>query len=460
MAARGAKRDPYARELTNNWPNCNCLVCRADFPWHDQQFRTPDFSKFVIYQLHVGTFYAPNWPRRAGTFLDVVNKIEYFDELGITCLQLLPVVEFQTRFSLGYNCTDYFSPENDFGVPDTELDPYLAQVNRLLARKGHDPLPRRQLSGSANQLKVLVDLCHLYGLAVIFDVVYNHGGGNFDDESLFFFDRQNPGTPWDNNQSLYFTDRGHAGGLIFALWKTEVRQFLIDNANFFLDEFHADGFRYDQISVLVSENPGHGWEFCRDLRLAALSDGSNCRSWYARSRSRVALGLIGLAPGIPMIFQGQEFLEEKQWSDDLDNWSSLLISWNGLVNDQHMSDFNRFTRELLALRLNEPALTANTLNVFHVHNDNRILAFHRWVMGRDLIIVASLNEYTFNNYRLGLPSSGFWTEIFNSDVYDNWVNPQRQGNGYGVNADESPLHGFTHSAAITIPANSIIILAK
>ena len=61
-----------------------------------------------------------------------------------------------------------------------------------------------------NQLKALVDLCHLHGLAVILDVVYNHAGGDFGDESLYFFDRQS--SQGGNRNSLYFTDKGMPAG--------------------------------------------------------------------------------------------------------------------------------------------------------------------------------------------------------------------------------------------------------
>ena len=114
-----------------------------------------------------------------------------------------------------------------------------------------------------NQLKALIDLCHIHGLAVILDVVYNHAGGDFGDQSLYFFDRQP--TAGGNQNSLYFTDRGHAGGLVFDFGKPEVRDFLIQNAKFFLDEYRVDGFRYDQVSVIDHDGAPHGWRFCQDL---------------------------------------------------------------------------------------------------------------------------------------------------------------------------------------------------
>ena len=105
----------------------------------------------------------------------------------------------------------------------------------------------------------LIDLLHVHGIAVIFDVVYNHAGGGFDDESIYFGDRQPTG---DNNRSLYFTDQGWAGGLVFAYWKSEVRQFLIDNACFYFDEYHVDGFRFDEVTVIDRYG---GWMFLQHL---------------------------------------------------------------------------------------------------------------------------------------------------------------------------------------------------
>ena len=163
----------------------------------------------LIYQLHVGTFFTPNLPQKGGTFLDVARKLPYLAELGVNALQLMPIQEFQTSFSLGYNGTDYFSPEMDFAVADADLAPYVATVNRLLDAKGLRRYQVKELRGEMNQLKALIDLAHIYGLAVLLDVVYNHAGGDFGDQSLYFFDRQDPAG--GQRHSLYFTDVGHAG---------------------------------------------------------------------------------------------------------------------------------------------------------------------------------------------------------------------------------------------------------
>ena len=82
-------------------------------------------------------------------------------------------------------------------------------------------------------------------------------------ESLYFWDRAADTS--DNNQSLYFTNMGLAGGLSFALWNNDVRQFIINSARYYIEEFHVDGFRYDEISALFSMNEDSGWSFCCDL---------------------------------------------------------------------------------------------------------------------------------------------------------------------------------------------------
>jgi 1,4-alpha-glucan branching enzyme len=555
--SEGPKRDPFARELQTPFPS-ECCLRSSDFPWHECGFITPAFHNFVIYQLHVGVFFTPNLPAKGGTFLDVARKIPYLAGLGVTALQLMPIQEFQTEFSLGYNGTDYFAPEMDFAVEDAALAPYVEAVNRLLDAKG---LPRyriEDLHGEMNQLKALVDLAHLHGLAVILDLVYNHAGGEFGDQSLYFFDRQPSGA--GHRHSLYFTDKGHAGGLVFDFGKPEVRDFLIQNAKFFLDEYRVDGFRHDQVSVIDHDGAPHGWRFCQDLtstlrthrpgsfdnaeywnvnpyivkslpdgagfdtsltdglriairrvigeasapderpldmtglarslwpdgfdqqwqfvqgpenhdivyrdreqRVARLGDPGNPRSWYGRSRARVATGISLTAPGIPMLFMGQEFLEDKQWSDNCDFHDNLLLYWAGLdEGDRQMVDHLRFTRELIELRWQYPGLRGQGFRVVPVHDQNRVIAFHRWIegAGEDVIVVVHVAPFNRFDYRIGFPGGGEWREVFNSDVYEEWVNPNVIGNGGRVFADAEPMHEFGWSAALALPANSVLVFAR
>jgi 1,4-alpha-glucan branching enzyme len=93
-----------------------------------------------------------------------------------------------------------------------------------------------------------------------------------------------------------------------------------------------------------------------------------------------------------------------------------------------------------------------------------VIAFHRLVpgRGRDVVVIANLNESTFydRSYRLGFPSGGHWHEVFNSDVYDTFSNPNVQGNPGGITAGGGAWDGLPVSAAITLPAASILVFAR
>jgi 1,4-alpha-glucan branching enzyme len=122
----------------------------------------------------------------------------------------------------------------------------------------------------------------------------------------------------------------------------------------------------------------------------------------------------------------------------------------------------RFAQDLIRSRWSQPALRGDQVNAFHVDDANRVIAYHRWVegTGEDVVVVVTLAESTWYNYAIGFPASGAWNEIFNSDVYDNWVNPQVAGNGGGIAASGPPLHGFDASASIVIPANGMVVFAR
>jgi 1,4-alpha-glucan branching enzyme len=141
-----------------------------------------------------------------------------------------------------------------------------------------------------------------------------------------------------------------------------------------------------------------------------------------------------------------------------------LIWWAGIDKgaDPAMVNHLRFTQDLIRLRWNYAALRGDNVNPFYVHNQNRVIAFHRWLegTGQDLIVAATLAEDTWYNYAIGFPFAGPWQEVFNSDVYDNWVNPIVAGNGGGIFASGPALHGFQASATIVIPANGFVVFVR
>ena len=559
------KRDPYARELTlePDFPDCFCVVRDPNaYPWHDQAWQMPDFNDLIIYQIHVGTFWAQDESgrdvraTRSGTFLDLILKLGYLRDLGINAVQLLPVQEFETHFSLGYNGVDYFSPETRYVAPPSELPWRLKAINEMLTGFGQPPLAEATLASGADQLRCLVDLCHLHGIAVILDVVYNHAGGGFDARSPWFYDLQNNGNA---NHSLYFTNVDWAGGQVFAYENPWVCRFLIDNATALIEEYHIDGLRYDEVRVIVNNG---GEAFCRNLtdtirlakpqavqiaeywnddrpraveptpaglgfdaelgdglrdalrgllgqlrggasamvslasvaanlvvpasfaagarldqclenhdlvyaghagaaRVARLADNSDARSWYARSRSRLVAALLMTSPGILAVFMGQEFLEDKNFSDDPQ--SGDLIWWEGLAaEDPAMRDHLRFYADLNRLRRSHPALRGDCARVSRANDFERVIVLHRWIegSGQDVLVVASCDEFVKHGYVIGVPGEGSWREVFNSDFYDRFPNPNTVGNGGSVAAWREARDGFEASAALTLPANGVIVLAR
>jgi 1,4-alpha-glucan branching enzyme len=567
VGSRGWKRDPFARELSTSqsYPNSPCVVRDpASYPWHDAQWTPPAFSDLVIYQLHVGTWWACDETgadvrsTRGGTFLDVADKLDHLVSLGVNAIQLLPIQEFETSNSMGYNGVDLFSPELEYCVDATELPWRLSQANAALGALGQPGLTAAQLAPGVSQLKFLIDLCHLRGVAVILDQVYNHAYGHddhgqFDDRSLWFYDRQTNGNP---NNSLYFTDQVWIGPM-FAYWNDWVSQFLIDNACSYIDEFHIDGIRYDEVSAISNHGgdlfsqrltetvrasrpsaiqiaeywngdrgravqpPPAGLGFdaeladglrnsLRDLlvqlragesaaidlsgvaggllasmdrtwrlnqclenqdltyaghsdaaRVPVLANPADHRDWYGRSRSRAASGILMTAPGIPTIFMGEEFLEDKNWSDD--RTVDGLVWWEGLwAADSSMRDFLRCLSDLVALRRAQPALQEGGIRVSQAQNFERVLVFHRWLegAGRDVIVVASFDESPKAGYPVGLPFAGSWRVLFNSDFYDSFPNPGVVGDGAFVEAAGGPLDGFAASAQLTIPGNGVLVLGR
>ncbi len=176
-------------------------VADPAYKWKDGNWKGLPLERFVVYELHAGTFSAE------GTFAGVIPRLDALKDLGVTAVALMPVAQFPGARNWGYD-----------GVY-----PYAAQGSY----------------GGARGLKRLVQACHLRGLAVMLDVVYNHLGpeGNYlrDFGPYFTSDYK---TPW--GQALNFDGAGSDG----------VRRFFIESAVRWLDEFHIDALRLDAVHAI------------------------------------------------------------------------------------------------------------------------------------------------------------------------------------------------------------------
>ena len=148
-------------------------------------------------------------------------------------------------------------------------------------------------------------------------------------------------------------------------------------------------------------------------RVAQEIDPQNPESWFAQKRTTLAAGLVLTSPSIPMLFQGQEFLEDGWFQDSVPlDWDKSL-EFSGLV---------RMYRDLIHLRLNRwnttRGLTGSGLNIFHQNQADNMIAYHRWHQGGpgdDVVVVVNLSHVAHTNYNLAFPAIGQWRLRLNSD---------------------------------------------
>ena len=149
-------------------------------------------------------------------------------------------------------------------------------------------------------------------------------------------------------------------------------------------------------------------------RVPSEIDPSDPTGWYAERRSTLAAGLVFTAPGIPMLFQGQEFLQGEWFRDDVPlNWH-LDDAYSGIV---------KLYRDLVHLRLNRPGntrgLCGQGIVVHHINEADKLIGWQRWDVhgpGDDVVMVANFSHQARNDYLLGFPSDGMWKLRFNSDL--------------------------------------------
>jgi maltooligosyltrehalose trehalohydrolase len=180
-------------------------VVSPHFEWEDGRWPGLPLEDYAVYELHVGTFTVES------TFEAVIPYLDELRELGITAIELMPVAQFPGARNWGYDGAHPFAVQNSYGGPQG--------------------------------LKRLVNACHKLGLALVLDVVYNHLGpeGNYVAEfGPYFTDRYK--TPW--GAALNF-DGPHSD---------EVRRFFIENALYWITEFHIDALRLDAVHAIVDNS--------------------------------------------------------------------------------------------------------------------------------------------------------------------------------------------------------------
>jgi 1,4-alpha-glucan branching enzyme len=458
------RRDPRARRVTNS--NGNSVIYDPDaFDWEGVPMPAPWRNDVVFYQMHLGTFGGQNPP---STFDQAIERLDHIRDLGISAIKLMPVNEFAGGRSWGYNPSDLFAIESDYGGPDA--------------------------------MKRFVQAAHERGLAVVMDVVHNHYGPS--DLDMWQFD----GWSQNNLGGIYFynDDRAHTpwGSTRPDFGRSEVQQFIRDQIFMWVEEYRIGGFRWDSIYNIINTDQGHNpqgehmvrdinWELSQaypdvirgaednafdfninfehqwdvDYRWSLRSqvvDGSDAgrnmwvvrdllanwaghqrvvfseahdyiaanhgrtripsdihwdepESIWARKRSLLAAGIVMTTPGIPMIFQGQEMLETQAFHDDTPLRWDRATTYAGIV--QAYSDLIHARRNL---RGGMQGLKGTGIDVHHVNDEANVIAYVRWDAGGgadDVVVVGnfSVNVWTNSDYMVDFPSDGTWYRHFNSD---------------------------------------------
>jgi maltooligosyltrehalose trehalohydrolase len=241
----------------------------SHFPWNDACWFGLPLEDYILYELHVGTFTSE------GTFDAVIPYLDSLKELGITAVELMPVAQFPGNRNWGYDGTYPYAVQNSYGGPQG--------------------------------LKRLVNACHRNGMAVVLDVVYNHFGpeGNYlADFGPYFTDRYK--TPW--GAAVNF-DGPHSD---------HVRRFFLENALYWITEFHIDALRIDAVHAIFdfSAKP-----FLEELALAVHQQGR-------RLNRRIHL-IAESALNDPRLVRPRElggYNLDAQWNDDFHHALHTLLT--------------------------------------------------------------------------------------------------------------------------------------
>ncbi|GGD36929.1 malto-oligosyltrehalose trehalohydrolase [Aureimonas glaciei] len=282
--------DPAARAQIGDVHSLSRLVDPHAYVWKTAAWKGRPWHETVFYEMHVGTF-TPE-----GTFDAAIGKLDYLVETGITCIELMPVAQFGGQRGWGYDGVLLYAPH--------------------------------EVYGGEEGLKRLVDAAHERGLMVFLDVVYNHFG------------------PDGNYIGLYAPEFFHpeihtAWGAAIAYENAPVRDFMIDNALFWLNEYRIDGLRLDAIDSIED-----------------MTDEPLVRELAARVREKITGRHVHLtsedARNIAWHIQrddkGQPLLVSGEWNDDFHHCAHVLATHE---EEGYYSDYVRNSVKQMARSLAE-----------------------------------------------------------------------------------------------------------
>ncbi len=251
--------DPASRFQPADVHGPSEVVDLSSYDWKTGDWNGRTWEEMVIYELHIGTF------TQDGTYLAAIDKLDHLQELGVTAIQLMPLSDFPGRYGWGYDGVMPYAPDNSYGRPE--------------------------------DLMALVDAAHARGICVFLDVVYNHFGpdGNYMPNYAPLFTDHHM-TPW--GKGINYDDKGGK----------PIREFVIQNAIYWITQFRLDGLRLDAVHAIKDDCEEHVLhELARRVRQSA---GSRHVHLVVENEDNDTDLLERLEDGSPRHFTAQ-------WNDDI-----------------------------------------------------------------------------------------------------------------------------------------------
>jgi len=521
--AAGARVDPRAREVGVDAQGRHAVVHDPTaFDWGAAPYVAPGWTEMVVYELHVGTFNELAG-QQVGTFDDAALKLPYLADLGINAIELLPPSQFDGTLSWGYNPTDPFAVETVYGGPDA-LKRFIRAAHGIgiaviidviynhMGTQGNDlwqfdgavpspggvyfypdwrgdtPWGSRPDYGRPEVRRYIVDNAlhwlqeyHADGLRLDATAwIRSVDGSTSPSQDLpdgwLVLQQLNQAVdavqPWkiriaeDMRNESAITSPAVSGGAGFSSqWDPDfVRQVrgVLEQLRDEDRDMHAIaaalGRRYGTDAfarVVFTES--HDADANGGTRVPAEIDRAQPDSVFAKKRSILGGVLVFTAPGIPMIFQGQEHLEA-HWFD-----SQFPVDWG---DAQRYPGIVILYRDLVRLRRDwwntSRGLRGQGLQVHHVNDAGKLVAYHRWDAGGardDTVVLLNFSNRAFDAYTIGLPRAGCWRVRINTDWsgYDPGFGDHP---AFDVVTRTESYDGLPFAADVSIGAYSAVVLSQ
>ena len=513
--------DPYAREVTNSVGNA--IVHDPSFNWQGDDFQMASWNELIIYELHVGTFNDEENPNRPSKFPSVSARLEYLQKLGVNAIEIMPIGEFAGDRSWGYNPSHIFSVEMTYGGP-VAFKQFVKRAHQqgiavildvVYNHLGPSDLDLWQFDGWCEN--------NQGGIYFYNDDRANTPWGEtrpdyrrgevrnylLDNVLMWFEDYHVDGLRFDATQFIHTVDGSPdwdlpEGWSLLQWINSEVAQKFpgkimisedLQSNNWLTKDVGAGGAgfasQWDSMfvhpirdAVITTRDEQRSLAAIRDAICYRYNDNAfdriiyseshdevaNGRSrvpqeispkdpkdWYARKRSTLAAAMVFTSPGIPMLFQGQEFLEGGWFRD------TVPVDWD---QRDEFRGILRLYKDLIHLRRNlygfSRGLCSQFTNVYHLHEERKVIAFHRWDWGGpgdDVVVVANFFCDAQDGYVIGFPRAGTWKLRFNSD-WQGYNDDFHNHPSTDVGAELGSYDGFSWRGAVSIGPYSVLIFSQ